>query len=367
MVQWFKLPFSARASRSCLQATKRGMLLKWFPHGRKPISEPYAPVQLKIKNDFGLQVQVSISDMIVATVPGRSSKTLELPARQLTDAQEWYASARSTTGAFVSMGKIRFEGKHHSSLRVPPRMKYIGGLISFQREWRRKVKVYAAARALRKRWAQRKIFQAFTAYLERNVKTCFICLDDFPWYKMPTLVRNKCAHRTCLDCAKMHVDISLNDGQSYVRCPGEACKHWLTPQTIDKLASPEALVQRAIYLEGANLQRISSLASEDKGFVQFCSEHTRICPSCRVIIYRHSGCNHMTCKCGTSFDWEHEERKISPDGIPMDKSLTPTVVSEQETFDVHISDTGNMIKNRPPPPHRARKSALRKITRARSG
>ena len=68
-----------------------------------------------------------------------------------------------------------------------------------------------------------------------------------------------------------------------------------------------ARAQRKANVEAANARRLSSLSSEDKGFQQFCSAHARKCPSCHVIIWRHSGCDHMTCKCGREFDWNKDE------------------------------------------------------------
>ena len=29
---------------------------------------------------------------------------------------------------------------------------------------------------------------------------------------------------------------------------------------------------------------------------------------CRVIIYRHAGCDHMSCRCGRSFNWSQADR-----------------------------------------------------------
>lgn len=101
----------------------------------------------------------------------------------------------------------------------------------------------------------------------------------------------------------------------YVRCPGQGCKHLLTDTTIMQLASVEALAQRRANIQAANARRISNLASEDTQFLDFCASHTRKCPSCHVIIYRHAGCDHMTCSCGFEFDWTRsEEAKIGRDG-----------------------------------------------------
>ena len=36
----------------------------------------------------------------------------------------------------------------------------------------------------------------------------------------------------------------------------------------------------------------------------------------QVIIYRHAGCNHMSCRCGRTFDWNQEPAPtMSPSGF----------------------------------------------------
>jgi len=101
----------------------------------------------------------------------------------------------------------------------------------------------------------------------------------------------------------------------HVRCPGEGCKHQLSAQQIRSLASASALQSWKANQQAANARRAEGLASEDADFRHFCAQFTRACPSCHVIIYRHAGCDHMTCKCGHEFDWARTEgAKIGTDG-----------------------------------------------------
>merc|ERR1711939_640921 len=55
-------------------------------------------------------------------------------------------------------------------------------------------------------------------------------------------------------------------------------------------------------------ERLTDLTSGDldqasSEFLAWCMQNTRVCPTCSVIVYRYAGCNHMSCRCGASFDW----------------------------------------------------------------
>lgn len=149
-------------------------------------------------------------------------------------------------------------------------------------------------RALRERLAAKRIQRAQVVHLNQSPRTCFICFDTVSWAEMTTTVPGKRCHRTCASCATRHVDTALTEGRMHVRCPGEGCKNQLTMERIQQLGSSSALSQWKANQKAANERRAAGLTSEDAGFRQFCAEHTRICPGCHVIIYRHDGCNHMT-------------------------------------------------------------------------
>ena len=50
---------------------------------------------------------------------------------------------------------------------------------------------------------------------------------------------------------------------------------------------------------------------KDPSFAAFCAEHARKCPLCHVVIFRPSGCDHMVCKCGHSWNWKDKEAVVA--------------------------------------------------------
>uniref|UniRef100_A0A7S2CVA5 RING-type domain-containing protein n=1 Tax=Haptolina brevifila TaxID=156173 RepID=A0A7S2CVA5_9EUKA len=177
-------------------------------------------------------------------------------------------------------------------------------MVNAQRAWRTRCQALAAAHALQMRLSATRVSRAMRNHLHRAPRTCFVCLDTVRWDSMISLVPAAKCHRICSGCASRHIDVALTEGRMHVRCPGESCKHVLSKDTISKLASPASLSQWKQNQKSANARRAAGLATEDGAFLAFCSEHTRICPGCHVIIYRHAGCDHMTCQCGFEFDWK---------------------------------------------------------------
>mmetsp|Transcript_11347 Transcript_11347/g.29005 ORF Transcript_11347/g.29005 Transcript_11347/m.29005 type:complete len:375 (+) Transcript_11347:39-1163(+) len=282
---------------------------------------------ISVKNDTDVAMQLFFDDQgPVATARRKSTTQKVLPPRQLSSVRYWSAvmilhgHAHTVTSGLVSDDMRKRCIVNIPSAALNERMLGMSTgayfrLVQAQLHWRRHLLMLAAARARRRHVAASHICRKVRAYLHRTPRTCFVCLDTVRWDEMVTLVPNSKCHRTCRSCASRHVDIALTDGRMHVRCPGAGCKHLLPKSVINELGSPDARKHWQQNQRVANARRANGLVSDDKLFLQFCSQHARICPGCSVIIYRHSGCNHMTCHCGFEFDWASSaEAKISPDG-----------------------------------------------------
>ena len=75
-------------------------------------------------------------------------------------------------------------------------------------------------------------------------------------------------------------------------------------------ASPGVLGERVEQLRRQHGARLSD-SLKDPSFAAFCAEHARKCPLCHVVIFRPSGCDHMVCKCGHSWNWKDKEAVVS--------------------------------------------------------
>mmetsp|Transcript_30807 Transcript_30807/g.52842 ORF Transcript_30807/g.52842 Transcript_30807/m.52842 type:complete len:129 (-) Transcript_30807:363-749(-) len=59
------------------------------------------------------------------------------------------------------------------------------------------------------------------------------------------------------------------------------------------------------HLETLNKKAADGTADKNTlEFLAWARSNVRVCPSCRVIIYRFAGCDHMRCRCGVSFNWQ---------------------------------------------------------------
>ena len=74
----------------------------------------------------------------------------------------------------------------------------------------------------------------------------------------------------------------------------------LTLRTCEKFES---------HLETLNKSAADGTADENTlAFMNWARGNVRVCPSCRVIIYRFAGCDHMRCRCGYSFNWREADK-----------------------------------------------------------
>ena len=159
---------------------------------------------------------------------------------------------------------------------------------------------------LRKRHAAALIQRAVKVWLTTSPRECMVCAETIAFYSMVSTTQR--CHRACKDCLTRYCDQSLADGRLHVKCIG--CTNLIADELVEKLASKEALAKREANRRDANRRRLEgfgTVGSDDAdtlAFQAFCAVNTRKCPRCSVLIYRDSGCNHMTCKCGAHFDWE---------------------------------------------------------------
>lgn len=282
-------------------------------------------------NELPLALYLDQQGPVLSVASGRAV-TKRLPAMQLDRVKSWHACV-IVHGHLMTVASGPIHGRR-IDLRLPTfdalpndqnsaafkvalgmSVRCYSLLVRAQRAWHTRLLARAKAHALRKRLAAKHIQRQLLAHLRRSPRTCMICLDTVRWHEMTTLVPDQRCHRTCASCATRHVDLALTEGRMHVRCPGEGCKHQLCADSIRSLASASALQSWKDNKAAANARRAKSLAAEDEDFRLFCSHHARACPSCHVIIYRHSGCDHMTCMCGHEFDWGRTDgAKIGSDG-----------------------------------------------------
>lgn len=283
---------------------------------------------VSLTNETSIPLQLYLDDQGPVFTVGAGKRELrkELPPMQLQGVRSWAAVATINGYSLtVHKGRLSDEMRKRCLIHVPRSVfnEAILGmspgaylrLVNAQQMWRRHFQSLAAARALRKRRAAQRIAREVLAHLHRSPRTCFVCFDTVRWDAMVTLVPEAKCHRVCRGCASRHIDVALTEGRMHVRCAGEGCTHQIGKATLRQYGSPEALSQWRQNQRAANARRASSLTSEDGAFLAFCSEHARICPGCHVIIYRHAGCDHMTCMCGFEFNWTMaNDAKIRPDG-----------------------------------------------------
>lgn len=171
---------------------------------------------------------------------------------------------------------------------------------------RDKARLLAAAMAMRRHNASRRIQRFGRAFLGRLRRECPICLEDLLLTELTRLAT--CQHKTCKACATNYVDTALSDSKWHVRCPMPACTSLLGRPDMMTHATPVAWEKHQSAVAAQHAQRLGD--ETDELFLEHCRVHTRRCPCCCVIIWRFEGCDHMTCRCGFSFRWTDAAARI---------------------------------------------------------
>jgi len=144
--------------------------------------------------------------------------------------------------------------------------------------------------------------------LAQLTRLCPVCLEDCPITSLTKLA--DCGHKVCTPCANAFVDAELLGGKAYVRCPWAGCDRLLGKAALRQFGSAAAGDAYESSRVAMHTQRL--VDETDRGFLLFCADQARRCPSCMVVIWRWAGCDHMTCRCGFSFNWNEAAAKIAP-------------------------------------------------------
>ena len=186
-------------------------------------------------------------------------------------------------------------------------------IVNAQAMWRAKLHRREEQTARARRRAALRIQAVARGRLERKLSQCMICADETPFRSLVSTVPSQVCHRTCRSCATRWVDSAITDGKLYIRCPGVDCKHLMDPE---KFATPAAEAQWRESLHASHHTRL--VGESDQDFLKFARDYARACPACGVLIFRHAGCNHMQCRCGTQFDWNDAATRVripTKDGV----------------------------------------------------
>mmetsp|Transcript_30809 Transcript_30809/g.52847 ORF Transcript_30809/g.52847 Transcript_30809/m.52847 type:complete len:423 (-) Transcript_30809:363-1631(-) len=155
-------------------------------------------------------------------------------------------------------------------------------------------------------------------FLARLTKPCQICLEDVQRCKFVTMHKQAQgqdgeAHEFCKACVGSFIDSSIDDGRLHIQCPAYKCSVDLTSAMLTAISSSKTVARLETnrklkftsHLETLNKKAADGTADKNTlEFLAWARSNVRVCPSCRVIIYRFAGCDHMRCRCGVSFNWQ---------------------------------------------------------------
>lgn len=148
-----------------------------------------------------------------------------------------------------------------------------------------------------------------TSVSERaTLPECAICLETSD----PTVkVMLSCGHLFCQSCIFQYVGREHREHRK-VQCP-QCKRELLDHEVMACLDLPKATADELL----ADIQQNSSSLGQncddtgamDDPMVRCAFEqiahcgHMKCCPSCNALIEKNGGCDHMTCRCGHSFNW----------------------------------------------------------------
>ncbi|CAK9105726.1 10 kDa heat shock protein, partial [Durusdinium trenchii] len=159
--------------------------------------------------------------------------------------------------------------------------------------------------------------------LYSNLRACMICLHMVPKIELQeTSTSGRCTHRVCSDCFQAYIKHAIDDGRIVIKCPG-ACHTELLESDIARIVPGYSRDERLRIMKEKHEVHLADLLSSNASgahsteFLEWTKRQTRACPNCNVLIFRHAGCDHMTCRCGTAFDWgsKRKARAIGRDAL----------------------------------------------------
>ncbi|KAL0032118.1 hypothetical protein WJX77_005784 [Trebouxia sp. C0004] len=150
---------------------------------------------------------------------------------------------------------------------------------------------------------------------------CGICMEDVHQAVMHSI--GGCMHQFCKGCLERHIQTQMRCKPLPVQCPAVSCHQGIdvdectvllrSPADINRLTQLEAeakiseaarfycpqrdcsnllIVKKTTLAEASRVDDSDTLSlATEKGWKR--------CPSCRHVIERQTGCNHITCRCGS--------------------------------------------------------------------
>ena len=121
------------------------------------------------------------------------------------------------------------------------------------------------------------------------------------------------ACKFCPGCVKMTIRTAVDAGRWNIQCASHKCKAKLADADIVRCAGKEVLKQHRDNLTQGHSKWLSRVKTGDgiePEFRTFLQENVRSCPTCKVLIYRYAGCDHMSCRCGAHFNWQQKEARL---------------------------------------------------------
>ncbi|KAF9967901.1 hypothetical protein BGZ70_007766 [Mortierella alpina] len=135
-----------------------------------------------------------------------------------------------------------------------------------------------------------------------------------------------CDHGLCLSCLQSFLTNAATQNQARfpTLCPQPGCRTPIPTESAELVLDPETLeiwYRKLAEIYVANkAQSQGGESEEDRAMLQLVRDrHWRHCPSCRFVIEKQQGCNHMVCHCGQSFcykcgqPWNEMDARCSQD------------------------------------------------------
>ncbi|CAJ1932685.1 unnamed protein product [Cylindrotheca closterium] len=142
---------------------------------------------------------------------------------------------------------------------------------------------------------------------------CYLCGKPG---KLEKLFRS-CKHEpACHSCLRNCYVLQATHVCKYpLKCFHPECKLVVRNTQIERFVKTKEELQTYHYLHtkakmhkvrlGDNWKEIIEILGEALGSIELCR-----CPKCKMLITKSGGCDHMTCVCGTEFNWDDTSRRI---------------------------------------------------------
>lgn len=153
---------------------------------------------------------------------------------------------------------------------------------------------------------------ALRRYLMRRPRECFACCEDMPVGFFEPMIHVRAAKgqakapcdSCCMRCFRTHFSVRVEASEASVACP--SCAHALADSM--ELRVCRELNERLRVNRAAGVRQEIYLAELRAGlgapeFLEWANKHARVCPACKVLVWRDGGCSDMECVCGQDFDW----------------------------------------------------------------